>query len=132
MRKTLLAIGLFAAATPAFAAPPAPPPAPTVVTVDMADRGFHPDVIRLKAGMTYRLRFINHDGTTHDFFAPRLLNSARITREEGWKLHGGRLNVPPHGQASLVLTPMEPAPYDAKSTKAIDVVSNMTAQVLVY
>ena len=40
--------------------------------------------------------------------------------------------MPAHGAASLVLTPMRAAPYDAKSSKALDVVSNMKAQVLVY
>ena len=98
----------------------------------MANRGFHPQVIRLRAGQTYRLRFVNRDKTVHDFFAPRLLNSSRITAEEGTKLHGGRLNVPPYGEASLVLTPLRAEAYDAKSTKAVDVVSGMTAQVLVY
>jgi hypothetical protein len=131
MRKTLFAMTLFAAATPALAAPP-PAPAPTIVTVMMVDRGFRPDVIRLKAGTTYRLRFFNRDKTTHDFFAPRLLNASRISRQEGWKLHDGRLDVPPHGAASLVLMPMRAAVYDAKSSKALDVVSNMKAQVLVY
>jgi len=129
MRKILFAMTLLAAAAPAVAAPP---PAPTVVTVDMADRGFHPQVIRLRAGTTYRLRFVNHDKTTHDFFAPRLLNDSWISREEGRKLRGGRLNVPPHGAASLVLKPLRAEAYDAKSTKALDVVSNMKAQVLIY
>ncbi len=130
MRKILFAMTLLAAAAPAGAAPTAP--APTIVTVDMADRGFHPQVIRLRAGTTYRLRFVNHDKTTHDFFAPRLLNNAWISRDEGRKLRGGRLNVPPYGAASLVLKPLRAEAYDAKSTKALDVVSNMKAQVLVY
>lgn len=130
MKSMMLALATTLTAAP-VAVHAAPAPA-TVVTVDMADRGFHPQVIRLKAGRTYRLRFVNHDKTTHDFFAPRLLNSSQITRQEGWKLHDGRLNVPPYRSASLVLTPMRAEAYDAKSTKALDVVSNMTAQVLVY
>ncbi|WBO22960.1 cupredoxin domain-containing protein [Sphingomonas abietis] len=134
MKRIALALSMTLAAVPVVAgAAPVVRPAPiTTVTVEMADRGFHPQVIRLKAGQTYRLRFVNRDKTTHDFFAPGLLNGSQITRQEGWKLRDGRLNVPPHGSNSLILTPMRPAPYDAKSSKAIDVVSNMTAQVLVY
>ncbi|MBV9842558.1 MAG: hypothetical protein JOY99_13680 [Sphingomonadaceae bacterium] len=133
MRTTLLATLLLGAA-PAVAAPKSPPlpPKPIVVTVNMFDRGFHPDIIRLRSGVTYRLVFINRDGTTHDFFAPRLLEDSQISREEGDKLQDGRLDVPAHGEASLVLMPMRAEPYDAKSTKALDVVSNMRAQVLVY
>ena len=134
MKGFSLALATILIATPATvsAAPARPAPRVTVVTVVMADRGFHPQVIRLRSGVPYRLRFINRDDTTHDFFAPGLLNRAVITREEGYKLRDGRLNVPPHGEASLALTPTFAAAYTAKSTKALDVVSNMKAQILVY
>jgi hypothetical protein len=134
MKGISLALAITLITTPAVvsAAPAHSASSVTVVTVVMADRGFHPQVIRLRSGVNYRLRFVNRDNTIHDFFAPGLLNRARITREEGYKLRDGRLNVPAHGVASLALTPTFAAAYNAKSTKLLDIAANMKAQILVY
>jgi uncharacterized cupredoxin-like copper-binding protein len=129
MKTSLLFVALTTTLAP-FAAPAiARPPAVTVVTIRMAHRGFHPQVIRLKGGQTYRLHFINSDRTEHDFFAPDFLAQARLA--PGQALDGGRLNVRSGEARSLTLVPA-PGRYEAKSSKALDVVSNMKAQILVY
>ncbi|HEY0270829.1 MAG TPA: cupredoxin domain-containing protein [Sphingomonas sp.] len=126
LAATMMPAALFAPiAAPAFAKPPVV----SVVTIRMAHRGFHPQVIRLKGGQRYRLRFINSDRTEHDFYAPDFFANARL--EPGAMLDNGRLNVRGGNVRTITLTPAS-GHYQAKSSKALDVVSNMTAQILVY
>jgi plastocyanin len=128
MRKTMLFAATLLTVAPALAAPP--PPKPIIVTVSMADRKFHPRVIRLKGGQFYRLRFINPDRTEHDVYAPAFFGAARIAPSEIGALQKNRLNVPSHSSRSISLTPRA-GRYDVKSTKALDVGSEMEGQILV-
>jgi hypothetical protein len=116
-------------ATPAISRPAVP--VPTTVTITMADRGFHPQVIRLKAGRLYSLRLVNTDRTGHDLYAPAFFGAARIDPKQGMILDDNRLDVPSHATRSITLMPRA-GHYEAKSSKALDAVSNMTAQILVY
>jgi plastocyanin len=86
-------------------------------------------VIRLKGGQSYRLTFVNSDRTEHEFFAPDFLAASRIA--PGARIDRGRLNVRSGETRSITLIPT-PGHYEAKSTKALDVISNMKAQILVY
>ena len=120
------AAGLLPAAAPAVAAKP---PVVTVVTIRMDDRHFSPQVIRLKGGRLYRLRFVNTDRTEHDFYAPEFFGAAKLGPKVF--LDKNRVNVRSGETRTVTLTPA-PGHYEAKSSKALDVVSNMKVQILVY
>ena len=129
MRKTMLLAASLLAAAPALAAPP--PPKPTTVTVNMGDRKFRPQVIRLKGGQLYRLRLVNPDRTEHDFYAPAFFGAARLFPADAGALQKSRLNVPGHSSRTIRLIPRR-GHYDLKSSKALDVASGMQGQILVY
>jgi hypothetical protein len=133
MRLPLFAL----AAATAFAAPAvtaAPPRADTTVTVVMADRHFHPQVIRLNRGQPYRIVLVNRDGTGHNFDAKGFFGNAEIDSAGagGQAVHEGLISVPAHTTVVFRVTPMVARPFGLSSSTALDAVAGMQGQILVY
>ena len=127
----LAAAAAFAAVAPIAAAPPRPD---TSVTVVMADRHFHPQVIRLNRGQPYRILLVNRDGTGHNFDSKGFFGHAEIAPDGAGDqaIHEGLITVPSHSTVWFRVTPMEARPYDLKSSVALDAASGMQGQILVY
>lgn len=104
---------------------------PATVVVEMSGRAFRPQVIRLDSHHPTTLRLINRDDTTHDFTAPAFFGTAKLNSRDSAALNGDRIDIPGHEQRTITLIPAV-GHYDLKSTKALDVVSNMQGQILVY
>jgi hypothetical protein len=130
-RIALAAAAVLPAATPATAAPP---PRETTVTVVMADRHFHPQVIRLNRGRPYRIVLVNRDGTGHNFDSKSFFGHADIDSNGagGQAIHEGLISVPAHATVVFRATPTEARPFDLKSSVALDAASGMQGQILVY
>ncbi len=122
---------IAAAATPVVAAPPR---AERTVTVVMADRHFHPQVIRLNRGQPYRIVLINRDGTGHNFDAKGFFGHAEIDSAGagGQAVAKGLISVPAHSSVMFRVTPMSAQPFGLSSSTALDAASGMQGQILVY
>ena len=134
MRFPLLALAAAAilpTTAPAIAAPPAPE---KVVTVVMAGRHFHPQVIRLTRGQHYRILLVNRDDTGHNFDSKGFFSHASIGPEGVGEqaVHEGLITVPAHDTVGFDVTPTSPGPYNLTSSVALDAVSGMQGQILVY
>ena len=130
-------LALAAVATPLVTAPvvAAPPrPATITVTIVMADRHFHPQVIRLNRGQPYRILLVNRDGTGHNFDSKGFFGHAEIAPDGGGDqaIHEGLITVPSHSTVWFRVTPMVARPFDLKSSVALDAASGMQGQILVY
>jgi hypothetical protein len=127
----LAATAMITVATPIAAAPPR---ADTTVTVVMADRHFHPRVIRLNRGQPYRILLVNRDGTGHNFDSKGFFGHAEIAPDGGGDqaIHEGLITVPSHSTVWFRVTPMVARPFDLKSSVALDAASGMQGQILVY
>jgi hypothetical protein len=125
-------LAFAAAAAPSLAAPP-PPPVRTV-TVVMADRHFHPQVIRLNRGQRYRIVLVNRDGTGHNFDSKGFFSHADIAPSGAGEqaIHEGLISVPSHSSATFYVTPTDARPFDLTSSVALDAAAGMQGQILVY
>lgn len=136
MKLAALALAIALAATlPATAITAAPRAAarPKLVTVavNMQDRHFHPDVIRLRRNQPTRIMLINRDVSGHNFDAKGFLDSCEDVRADA-PFSNDVLPVPSQSTVSLIVTPRVARPFDLKSSTALDVASGMTGQILVY
>lgn len=134
MRFPLLALAAAAilpTTAPAIAASPAPE---KVVTVVMAGRHFHPQVIRLTRGQHYRILLVNRDGTGHNFDSKGFFSHADIAPDGGGEqaIHEGLVSVPSHATVLVRVTPTAAQPFDLKSSVALDAAAGMQGQILVY
>jgi Cupredoxin-like domain len=127
----LAATAMLASAAPIAAAPPR---ADTTVTVVMAHRHFHPQVIRLNRGQPYRILLVNRDDTGHNFDAKGFFGNAEIDSAGagGQAVHEGLISVPAHATVAFRVTPTVARPFDLKSSVALDAASGMQGQILVY
>ena len=125
--------GTVLAATLATA-PLAAAPAVTGVTIELADRHFRPQVVRLKHGLRYRVTLINRDGTGHNFDSKAFFSHASISPEGAGDqaIHEGLISVPAHDARTFWVTPIAPGPFDLTSSVALDVAAGMQGQILVY
>ena len=134
MRFSPIAFALTATLAAASPIAAAPPRADTIVTVVMAHRHFHPQVIRLNRGQPYRIVLVNRDGTGHNFDSKGFFGHAEIAPDGGGDqaIHEGLITVPSHSTVWFRVTPMVARPFDLKSSVALDAASGMQGQILAY
>jgi len=134
MRFSPIALALTATLAAASPIAAAPPRADTIVTVVMAHRHFHPQVIRLNRGQPYRILLVNRDGTGHNFDSKGFFGHADIDSNGagGQAIHEGLITVPAHATVAFRVTPRVARPFDLKSSVALDAASGMQGQILVY
>ncbi len=124
----------FAVAAPTVAAQPRTAARITTVTIVMADRRFHPRVIRLNRGQRYRILLVNRDGTGHNFDSKGFFGNAEISPDGGGDqaIHQGLISVPAHTTVAFRVTPTLAEPFGLSSSVALDAASGMQGQILVY
>jgi hypothetical protein len=124
---------LLASATPALSQP-APAARVATVRVEMQDRKFRPQIIRLQKDQPTRIMLVNRDVSGHNFSSKGFFSHADI-RDEGdgrQAIHEGMISVPSQSTRSFLVTPRVRGPFDLNSSVALDVASGMTGQILVY
>lgn len=102
---------------------------PDITTVTIAESNFAiaPTVIHLPAGVPVRLLFTNASGSSHDFSAPEFFRQAQLVSDP---VGGGEIDVPRHGQASVVLVPKKGS-YRAHCSHFGHAMFGMKATILV-
>lgn len=132
MRHIALAVlAGIAATTPLAAATTVTNARPVTVAVDTPEHGFHPQIIRLPGNRPVRLVVRNPSGIDHDFVAPGFFDAARIDDADRGLLHDGKIEIPKHSTTAIRLI-AAPGHYDLRSDKALDLVSGMEGQILVF
>ena len=99
MRMPMLAVAA-ALLVPSTAATQAP--VPPVLTIALYSHGYAPNPIRLRAGQSVTLNFVNRAGKGHDFTAPRFFGSARLMAGPP---QGGVVDLAPGASARVTLVP---------------------------
>jgi uncharacterized cupredoxin-like copper-binding protein len=134
MRFIPIALAATAMITAAASIAAAPPRADTTVTVVLAHRHFHPQVIRLNRGQPYRILLVNRDDTGHNFDSKGFFGHAEIAPDGAGEqaIHEGLISIPAHSTVWFRVTPTEARPFDLKSSVALDAAAGMQGQILVY
>lgn len=120
---------LFALLPLLFLTAPVGARSPDLPTVTIAESNFRiaPTVIHLTAGLPVRLLFTNASGSSHDFAAPEFFRQAQLLSDP---VAGGDVDVPRHGQASVVLVPKK-GTYRAHCSHFGHAMFGMQATILV-
>src|SRR4051812_27831868 len=98
----VIATGVFALASAAFAVAQPAPKGVGVYTIDVQSFSFAPTPIHLAAGVPVTLVFVNHSGSSHDFTAPQFFAAATFVAGSAPK---GEIDLPPHETRTVTLIP---------------------------
>lgn len=128
----LLAATLLLAATPSITQA-APFQGGRLITVRMTDHGFVPSTVVLRAGQSYRLRFINTSGRGHDFTSNAFLGAARVAPRDGYLLRHNKLDLDPGQSATLhIVAPrVHGARFEFHSQHLTDAASGLKGNIYV-
>src|SRR5579859_623788 len=85
-----------------------------VITVQMSNFEFNPDVIPLKVGLPVRLRLANVSDGGHNFSAPSFFAASRLTLTSSPP--NGTVEVSAHQTVEIALVPQVPGTYSLECT----------------
>lgn len=91
---------------------------------------YDPQVIRLRAGVPVRLRFINQGQATFSFNADNFFSSARVRSGDAEAVADGHLQLAPGEQRVIALVPTR-GRYRARSGNLIHRILGMSARIVV-
>jgi plastocyanin len=87
----------------------------TTIEIVMNNFQFSPNNISLHAGQHYRLHFVNHGPSGHNFTAKEFFASARIAPEDASMVHDGKIELGNGETGDIRLVPVRGV-YPAKCT----------------
>lgn len=125
--RLIMLLPLLALATPAFAQEwrTAPEYDVLLTSYDIA-----PHVLHLKAGEPVRLRFVNNSNQPLSFAAGDFFRAAEFRGRDSDMVKGGRLEVAPLSERTLVLVPRA-GRYGARSANLIHRLLGMSGRIVV-
>jgi plastocyanin len=110
-----------------FLVTPAAAQQPAQVLVQVWSYGFAPNPIRLAAGQSVTLTFVNRSGSSHDFTAPGFFQHAKIT---SGGVEGDEVELKPHETKTVTLVPVR-GTYQAHCSHFLHKQMGMNDEIIV-
>ena len=92
---------------------------------------FTPNMLRLQRNTTYTLHLTNRATAGHSFSAPELFGAVTIPPEEGAKITGGKIEVPPGQTVDVTFTPIMAGTYRIICSHFLHVTMGMHGEAVV-
>jgi uncharacterized cupredoxin-like copper-binding protein len=103
----------------------------STIEIDMANFKFTPDMVNLKHGQPYRLRFVNKAGGGHDFAAREFFAAAMIAPEDRGHIKDGEVRLAGGETVDLRLLAPAAGTYKAHCSHFMHSSFGMKARILV-
>ena len=102
---------------------------PEVIRIELSSFDLKPDALSLMHGRSYDLELVNRSGSSHDFAARGLFNSARIEPADARLVVKGSVEVPSKSTVHLHFVPVQAGEFEFHCTHPFHAVLGMKGRV---
>jgi plastocyanin len=101
------------------------------ISITLTDYAFTPGTLDLKAGVTYRLHFINSGSKDHNFDAPEFFAASKIAPEDEAKVKKGLVALEDGQAVDVTVTPDKPGTFPVECTHFMHKMMGMHGNIIV-